>query len=262
MKKPLFQRRRVLLSTSTRNSILGVVGLVLIILIFRFALPNTFFGVTTGLMNTGTGLTNSLSGLFAVFSDRAELVRKIQTLEHERDVLYEETVLQKNALLSVQIAPEDLQVSNAVRVAVGARPPVSPYDTLMLLSGSADGVSHNDIVYSEAGIPLGAVDTVSGRSARAVLYSEAGRVTTGYIGVDKILVDIVGRGAGAYTAVVSNDVDISVGDTVSIAAPDMRPMGRVSKVETSASNPETIVSIQAYTNIFTLSHVLVGRGEE
>lgn len=110
-------------------------------------------------------------------------------------------------------------VSPRVLAAVIARPPFSPYDTLMLDVGSAEGVFEGALVSAGGGVVIGRTSQVEEHTARAVLFSAPGEVHQALVmlsakGGSVVPVSLSGQGSGSFKAEVPSGTVVSVGDSV------------------------------------------------
>jgi|JI8StandDraft_1071087.scaffolds.fasta_scaffold85957_3 hypothetical protein len=256
MKKQLFRIPRRIISRKSAVAYGTVAFIVVVLVLFKTLLPQAFLHITTSLYSTGTSLTQSVGSFFSVFSDRATLTNRITQLEFERDTLYEENVQLTSRFEQYELTDAEIGLTNGVRARVVARPPVTAYDSI-IVSFSNIEVAQDAVVYSLGGTPLGTVAEASKNSARVVLFSEHGRTHSGVIGKDEEPIELVGRGAGAFEAMVAPDFEVEIGDEVFSTYGDIRSLGRVAVIESNPSSPVKRLLIQAHTNIFTLSTVLI-----
>ena len=146
---------------------------------------------------------------------RAVLIERLRTAEDElQNVRYQAVVYEH-----ITRTLNDLQSEMHMRVPeahmtarVMAVPPRSPYDTLLILGGEEDGVGPSDIAMVE-GVALGEVAELYPYTSVVELYSAPGVERDGQIR-DGGTIIIRGAGGGAFEAIVPDDVDVSVGDTV------------------------------------------------
>ncbi|KND52049.1 MAG: hypothetical protein ABA06_02175 [Parcubacteria bacterium C7867-001] len=256
MKKLSFQRARGgLISRSTLIGI-GAGVVVLIFVILRAAAPDAFFFLASPFLNFGSFATNELHiGLSSLESSRS-LIEERDRLRTEVDALTNE-----NRRLSSELAVRTVLLGNraagvGVIAGVVARPPITPYDILLLAKGNADGVAQGAFVTASGGIPVGIIESASAHSSRVSLFSLSGHASVAWIGTGKVPVTLIGEGAGTFAAELPKDAKIVVGDTVFIA-PGGVPFGTVLRIDTNPSSPSEQVRIQPFVNPFTLTEVLV-----
>jgi cell shape-determining protein MreC len=183
--------------------------------------------------------------------DAISLQATVDQLQAENERLRNE-----NAVVTAQLRDQDATIMQGVTAGVMARIPLSPYDVLIVGKGSDDGVYEQMRAFSN-GIPVGTVESVSGKSARIALYSAPGRESEGWLGENRIPVTVRGTGAGTFSADVSRDATVVAGDLVYIPGPGALPIGTVVSIETHPSAPRSVLSIRPMVNPFTMTNVLI-----
>jgi cell shape-determining protein MreC len=205
----------------------------------------------------GTALTGSVG-------DTVNLDTKA-SLQEDRDRLMRanETLTNQNGVLAARAADLErllggrAEAPAGIVAAVLARPPVSPYDMLVVDQGARAGVTEGSAVYGAGGIPVGTVADVVQNSARVSLYSTTGRVTEGWLGANRLPVQLIGAGAGAFDARVDAATGILVGDAVYVPGPGALPIGTVTEVITDPSSPNIILRIRGQASPFSMTWVTI-----
>jgi len=222
-------------------SVVGVGALFLI----RSFWPSLFFSLTSPLFSIGNAVSSSL-----VSEEELRLIA-------DRILLNENTSLREEVKeLKKLLGSEDVS-SNAVIAGVIARPPLTPYDVVLVGVGSDDGVSPGVLVSAQGGVPIGVVETAAMHHARIALFSSAGRKTEGWTGEEKIPVTLEGEGAGAFIAEVPRDAEISEGSLIYVPGPGSRPIGKVVRIDADASSPVATLRIEPLVNIFSVTQVRI-----
>ena len=223
-------------------------ALLLVAVVVRVAAPDTFSALLSPLYQVGTAASEALT-----FSE------SVDTLRAERNALLSEnrTLQNENAALRARLATTD-GVSSDSTIAAGvlARPPLSPYDVLLIAAGRVQGVTEGALVYAE-GVPIGVIAEVAQHSARVVLYTSAGYETEGWVGEERLPLLVRGKGAGAFESDVARDAAVHEGDSVYLPGPGALPIGTVAKVESHSSSPRASIFIRPLVNPFSLSWVSV-----
>lgn len=247
--KTQFSRRTRRLSTKTRIILIALGVLVLIGLFVRMVFPQLFSGVTTFLWKVG----DSGASQTWVAESRETLIRERAELQAQVAVLTNENVVLTTTLREYEaLSPE------GVFAGVLARPPLTPYDVLIIGRGSQDGVTVGSYVRAQGGVPVGVIQDVNVHDARVTLFSSRGYETYGWIGEERTAVTFVGKGAGAFTAFVPRETPIVVGAYTYVgSAQGAAPFGVVASVEGDASTPTLEVIIRPFINPFSLSAVEV-----
>lgn len=244
-----------LLSPSVRSLGVIVLALVLLVGLLRLTLPGVFVALVTPLWAVGSAFTQGAGGIASLFGDKAQLIEERDRLAGENAQLYAQV-----QALSAELADVGRIASDGTGVLAGvlARPPLAPYDVLVLGAGTRHGIREGLFVYGSGGVPVGTITAVSNSSSHATLFSESGRRTMGWVGEERLPLTLVGEGAGAYRASVSKESAIAEGDEVYLPGPGAIPVGVVVRLTTDASTPEMELSIRPYVNVFSLSSVRVG----
>ncbi len=237
---------------------LALVALVLVVAILRFFFPGALIAVSKPFWAAGTGLSGGVANVGSFFTDKAKLMQ-------ERDSL-----LAANAALEARMATSDARANDleallgtrtdalpGIVAGVLARPPVSPYDVLIVDQGTAQGVVAGARVQGPGGMPLGVVESATESSARVLLYSTPAQETESWIGETRIPVTLVGEGAGSMSADVARDAGIAAGDLVYMMGPGALAIGTVTAVGNDPSSPRTRADIRPLQNPFSLTWVTI-----
>lgn len=246
MKKRFSRSSNSGLLTTSRVLLAGLFVVLLILASVRMIFPDSFALITKPLFASGELLTGLVGG-------------KLDSSERERDELLRALADEKAKYASLEASYKEVtgfspEVTGLL-VGVIARPPVSPYDVLVVSAGERTGVSVGMVAYTRANIPVGTVEQVGDTSARILLYSAPERVTEGWIGEAKVPVSLVGRGSGAFVGELSKEVAVVVGDGVFIPGPGGQLIGHVVRVDSSPSSPSVVVQIRPLGNPFSITWV-------
>ncbi len=243
MKTQYFRRTKSFLSPQQSIFAIGAGVIVLILIVLRLALP----GVFTALVSPLWGMGSFFTGQAHLTEDAATLEARVHALEAENEALRNE-----NLALTENSSDE----THGIAAGVVARPPLSPYDMLILGLGTDAGIYAGMQAFSK-GIPVGTVESVSEGSARVALYSSSGRQTEGWVGEARVPITLKGLGGGAFQADVPRESGVVEGDLVYIPGPGALPMGVVVTIESNASSPRSLVRIRPMANPFTMTSVSV-----
>lgn len=250
MKKKSFQKRSssFLASGLSTRSIIIICVLVLILLI-RIIFPSFFSFLTSPLFGIGTSLTSGVKGMTSGFQNAITLQAQIDALTKENTALVNE-----NRALKTEIADTD-EFEEVSVAGVIARPPLAPSDTVLVSRKSIGRVEENMLVVAEGGVPIGTVGGANNNSIQVLLFSMRGRELEAWVGEDREAIRLVGQGSGAFVSTVSKDFAVAVGDEVYIPGPGARPIGTVSEIVVDPSSPTSLLRINPYVNIFSLTQV-------
>lgn len=247
MKMPLLRRRRAaLLSVVGVPGVLLGVALVLIILL-RIFFPGVFFMMVSPVFTLGTSLSHAVGSFMP--SDSVQL-------REERDALLRDNEALRARLALEESGEEPVSHEEGTVAQVVARPPLSPYDSLIVLPEDPSRVRPGAFVSAD-GVLAGVVADTPGVYARIILFSEPGRSTQGWVGEARIPITLEGKGAGAFSATVPRDAGVLVGDSVYVPGPGAHTIGVVRWLVEDASSPEATVVIRPFVNPFSLTSVVI-----
>jgi len=261
MKKTSLAKRNALISATNLSwgsaALLGVI----LLLVLRVSLPDIFWTLTAPAFRASDAVAAANHSFFTNFSDAKSLAEKNEILVRENASLaFENTILHKKiSSLSALLGSSEKQVAQAPSIIahVIARPPMSPYDSLVVAQGAHAGVTPGMEAFGAGGVPLGVVASVTSNTARIVLFSSSGVSTTGWVGKNNTAIVLNGAGAGVLTASLPRSADIVVGDTVFVPGPGLIPVGVVSRVDGDPSSPVVVLRILPTQNLFSVTDVLL-----
>ena len=226
-------------NVASKAFISGFVVLVIIISYFfpRF-LPSVFYPITSLFWKSESSslgffatLGKTLQSKYSLIKENERLVNELASRDHS--LLLLETLQSEN---------EDLKTSfgrtgkgNFVLGTILARPPESPYDTLVIDAGSKDGIAIGDTVYAEGDVLLGDVSEVFSHESKIDLYSTPGRTTSVLVGTSTISAQATGKGGGNFSLIVPIKTPISEGALVTIPNMHAHTLGVVKKVSLDSS---------------------------
>ena len=153
--------------------------------------------------------------------------------------------------------------------AVLKRPPLAPYDELIIDLGQNDDVVVGDLVYASGNVLLGRVSDVLGQTSKVTLLSSPGETydvlisngnnTTSISSTGSKTIPAIahGLGGGQFSVEVPRDVIASAGDIVLIPSINNKTIGVVGSVVTDPAQPFETILFTSLTNIYELRWVLV-----
>jgi cell shape-determining protein MreC len=163
----------------------AVLFLALILLILRLTVPQFLITITSPIVQAGNGFTSGAHTLFEAFGSKVALVRERDALQSQVDILTaNERTLAGQLRDMERLLGGRHTATPGILGSVRMRPPVSPYDTLVIDVGSVDGVSQGALVSGEGGIPLGTINHLTEKTARVSLFSTPGRETEAWVGAN------------------------------------------------------------------------------
>ncbi len=260
MKKTFLAKRNALLSGRGVSSGVVALGVVLLILGFRLVAPNLFLHIVTPIFQFGDTLSADSHLFLSHFTTAATLTEANDRLASENATLASENrtltkeIADITALLGASNTPKEIP---GLIAGVVVRPPVSPYDTLVLALGAKEGVTPNMEVFGPGDVPVGFISSVQNDFSRATLFSAPGTSVSGWVGSTSAPLTLTGIGAGAFQAVVPRVANIVVGDVVFVPGPGMKAIGTVARVDSDPLSPGVTLRIMPAVSPFSLSWVML-----
>lgn len=249
--------RQGLLSSPARLATAALLCVLLLLLLLRLIAPGAFTSLATPFWHMGSSFTGTVGNTVSL-DTRASLQNDRDRLMRENDALK-----QQNATLAARATDLErllggrAETPGGILAGVLARPPVSPYDLLVINRGSSAGIIPGATAFGPGGVPLGTVADVERNSARVSLYSTTGRVVDAWAGANRIPVQLTGTGAGGYDAEVPGTAGILVGDLIYVPGPGALPIGTVIEVVTNPSSPSVVLRIRSMVNPLSLTWITV-----
>lgn len=262
MRTPLSRTRRraALLAPGSGPLLLVALALIILFFILRTLFPGAVAWLAQPLWGAGDAATSAGGSVAAFFGDKAVIARERDQYAAQVAALEAENAsLRARTLDLARLLGDRTEAAPGILAGVLARPPVSPYDTLVIDQGEASGVRIGQQVTGMGGVPLGTIESVADTSARVLLYSAPGRVTEGWVGVNRTPVSLEGASAGAFRTNVPRESVVAVGEAVFLPGPGAVPVGTVVRVDTDPSSPRAVIHIRPVANPFSITWVSVVR---
>ncbi len=251
MKKTFSARRNALFSPESWSWGKGFLAVALSVLVLRLVAPGMFWKVAAPLFGGADRTTHVLNTFFGSLTEKTDLAaRNLALLEENAALLNENQVLKAQLSEAAQVDPEEGAVARVV-----ARPPQSPYDTLIVALGAGSGVSVGMEAFAPGGVPVGVVEQVLGSFASVVLFSAPGRVTEGWVGDAALPITLRGTGGGTFRATAPRAEGLGAGAQVFVPGPGKQLLGTVARIYDDPSAPSVEVYVVPLANPFALTQV-------
>lgn len=246
------------LFSSIRRLLAAVVALVILaLLLLRLVAPDAFTALARPFFRAGDILTDTVGGV-GVLGSREELSDDRERLMRELEAArLENATLTARARDLERLLGNRTEGSGGILAGVLARPPVSPYDVLIVDQGTSSGVRVGATALGPGGIPVGIVTSADTGTSRVTFYSASGQATEGWAGETRIPVKLTGRGAGTFDAEIPGTAGAAVGDQVYVPGPGALPIGSIVEVVTDPSSPSVVLHIRPYVNPFSITWVTI-----
>ncbi|MBU6370490.1 MAG: rod shape-determining protein MreC [Patescibacteria group bacterium] len=256
-----FRRRNSDFAAGGRGAFLTGASITLVILvILSLSGPKSFLFAVSRPFWEGKNLVASwLSNLGAIARTKESLAAENASLAAElsaekADAALVETLQNENAGLKAALGRKTAG-KNGILAAVLAKPPFSPYDTLVIDAGTADGVAAGDQVVADGFVPIGFVSETFAHESKATLYSSSGVSTRVLVGSSSIETLATGMGGGALEIRLPSGSDVAVGDAVSAPSISTNIVGTVESVASKPSDSLETVLVSLPVNIANIRFV-------
>jgi cell shape-determining protein MreC len=240
-------RRKKGISFGTYAAIVGVILVLVIVGVWRESAAALLMKVSAPVWELRAALGHG---------EIAQLKERLSVLENkvaDRDVLYEENLALKARL------GRDASVER-ILAGVIMRPPGTPYDTLLIDAGSAEGIAVGQRVSAGGTTRIGVISEVYEHTARVELFSAPGFSYEGLIR-GEVPISVEGQGGGSLRGEVPEGAVLSVGDPVVLSGIAGGYSSRVSYIEHTEGRSLKEVFMQLPVNLFELSYVEVWKNE-
>ncbi|HEU5114291.1 MAG TPA: rod shape-determining protein MreC [Candidatus Paceibacterota bacterium] len=244
---------------------LSVAALLIVFSINHFfpaAFPSVLFPVASGFWRAE-------SATVGWFVSMAEIVQSKYSLVTENRKLSAEIAAQNRSmlLLSALQSENDALLRDLGRAAKGdyvlgaimARPPVSPYDTLILDIGSSDGVAVGDKVYAEGDVLVGDVSDVFSGTSKVSLFSTPGRTMSVLVGSSTVATEATGKGGGNFVLTLPATTPLATGALVRLPGVKPHTFGIVDRIIVDSTDSLQTVLFRSPVNLSQLEFVEVDR---
>ena len=184
-------------------------------------------------------------------SQAAQLRAQVAVLEAklaDRDAFYKET-LDLQGRLGRTDTP-----STRVLAGILLSPPWSPYDTLVVDAGGAQGVAVGDLVYAGGQTVVGHITEVYATTARVELFSAPGATYQATL-KGEIPMALEGQGGGSMRGEIPAGTQVKVGDTVELPGVWGGIAGKVSAIDARSGESFIVVYMQLPINPSSLSYL-------
>ncbi len=217
------------------------IGAALCVLVLGKGMVSTVTGGISTTLYTIRHYAETSSATVPVFiRSRMELLHYTQELEQE--IASNQGIA---ATLAYITAENDelrnlLSASSSPQIVAGvlARPPYTPYDTVVIDKGSEDGIVEYAPVYHGKGIALGYVHAVFSHMSYVTLFSSPGVESTVYIFGANLFTTAYGEGGGVVHLSVPQGVSLTRGDAVVLPSLHTGTLGTVDEIQSIATEPE------------------------
>ncbi len=243
--------------------IVGVIVVLGVVILLRFPLGNSMWGVGVPLLQARQGLVAISADWQAQFMSKTALMAQNQALQAalasstaalaDRNALYQETLDLKSRLGRDGNTP-------VILGAILIRPPALPYDTLLIDAGTNDGVATGDMVASGGTTLIGFISQADRSVSYVTLFSAPDQTYNALLHTQQgsiMPIVITGEGGGALMGKVPSGTTVAPGDTIVFPSIVGGFIGTVSAVDAPANQSFENVYLHEPVNIEELEYVEV-----
>lgn len=255
-------------NTNNNKKIIGgvIIALLLILAFFKDKVGHT---VSTPVIATSQYFLSANQNIGNWFKNTAAYFKQKRALEQENSSLKEKiTELEARSLSCRSTEQENNQLREMsfrvaeknkkyIAAAILKRPPEIPYDTLVLDTGSDEGVTAGMVVTTYGEVLVGHVVEVFGSTSKVKLISFPTEETGVILGFQNIAISAKGRGGENLEINLPRDIVVNVGDLITTPGLNNLAVGAVEKIETSDSSPFQKIMFRLPINIQQLGYVMI-----
>jgi cell shape-determining protein MreC len=255
-----------------RNNVLKIIIAVVVLFVLIYFRSGLYSGLSYAAQTffhpvfvAGKNASGKLIVIGAYFDSKKTLLAENQNLQSELNleegaVSNYNSLLNDDATIKATLGRKDPKTP-MILAGILSRPNQSPYDTLIVDAGQAQGITTGSLVFADGNVPIGRVDTVYPSSSKVVLFSNPGEKTDVVVSVSPSVVppadvtvpsttptstppvavigkdvsmQLTGRGGGNFEMDLLHDVNLPKG--AEAVLPGITPYV-VGTVETIISDP-------------------------
>jgi cell shape-determining protein MreC len=246
--------------TNLKARVIGVIVLaVAVVFMSTSVLRGALFYVVSPLWAGQNFIAQGIQHSLALFSSKNALIKEnndLHVANNRADLrLSSLSILeQENAELKTRLGRPQV-AANSILAAVLVKPGRAAYDTLIIDIGSLDGLKGEEMVLADGVIAIGKVKEVYSTSAKVVLFSSSGEITNVYVGDKAISTEASGLGGGNFEASLPNEIEVSIGDTISLPGGYPVVFGTVEAVSSRPTDPSQMIRFRLPVNMSELRYV-------
>ena len=178
-----------------------------------------------------------------------------QTIDEDNIKLLDyDAVVAENTALKKSFA-RVIDTHNTILAYVLVRPPISPFDTIVIDIGTDTGVAVDDLVFIGGNEIIGTVSNVYAHTSTVQLYSFPGRETQAIVSGEAVT--LTGRGGGNFEITTPKNAEIALNTPVILPGINQRVLGVVQNKISKINDPYTKYLVSAPENQNSFTHVFV-----
>ncbi|MBX4209207.1 hypothetical protein KW799_00705 [Candidatus Parcubacteria bacterium] len=246
-------------------AIAAIVALALVFSVNYFfprAFPSLLYPVSSLFWKSESGIVGWFVYMGKIAQSKYSLVKENRRLSDEiaardRSILALDALQSENESLKTALGRTGKE--NHVLGVILSRPPVAPYDTLVVDAGTGDGVKAGDKVYAEGDVLIGDVTEAFGGQSKISLFSTPGRITSVLVGTSTIAAEATGRGGGNFIVKLPAKISVVKGAVITVPSIRSHVFGVVDAVIVDSTGSLQTILFKSPVNISQLRFVEIGR---
>jgi cell shape-determining protein MreC len=242
----------------------ALVALILIILIFP-AFSFRFIGrsalyVLSPFLKTKTELDKWWGGVKADFAEKKALQEdndalREKIMELEVKISLDEAVSKENEMLRTAFSAGER--NKFLLAFVISRPPFTPYDTIIIDSGSANGVKEGMQVSAFGNVLIGYVTDVFDNMSKIKLSSSFGEETNVFLESLWVPAIAVGKGGENFEITLPRAINVNIGERILTLGRQPMLVGIVERIERQETDPFQKILFRLPINLQYLNQVFL-----
>jgi len=178
-----------------------------------------------------------------------------KNIEMETKIARSEILEKENAILKNTFSDDEKQ--NFLLASVIFRPPMTPYDILIIDSGSDNGIREGMQVSAFGNVLLGYVADLFPNTSKIKLISSFGEETNIVLESSGVPAIAIGRGGENFEIMLPRAIKVDVGERIITLGKRPMLIGIVEKIEHQSADPFQKIIFRLPVNIQYLSHVFL-----
>lgn len=248
----------------SRKKAILISSLFFLLFLLSFLFPNGMrslsFFISRPVWAVSDTVVNSFSNLTQYFVFKSNLISENQALRDENETLKLKQVdygilSTENDDLKSQLGRTNNKTRFISRVL--SKPPRSPYDTLVIDAGTAEGVVMDDAVYLSGNVIVGTISSVTTHTSVVQLFSTANNKQEVVLERTGASFEIIGQGGANFKLEVPKETDIIWGDVFTYPGISSAVVGSVYYIAVNPQSSFKTIYIRIPGNIFQSKYVFV-----
>lgn len=242
----------------------ALIALILVVVIFpefSFRIVNRpLFYAAKPFLKTKAGVLNWWNRTLTMWDDKKMLSGENKALREkimglETKIVLLEILEKENAMLKAALSQEEKR--EFILASIISRPPVNPYDMLIIDAGSSNGVKQGMPVTAFGNVLLGYATDVFEDISKVKLISSFNEETNIILGSSGISAIAVGTGGENFKITLPRQLKIEAGEKVLTLGTQPYLIGFVEKIESQVTDPYQKIIFRFPMNIQYLNQVFL-----